>query len=100
MQKFLKVINRILEPLSDHTKLSIGRLMLAVCFMLSSMTWWAGKDIPDTQLYVLITLLSYVLGTKAISSLKDIISGINETKQAINGVKNGKSNEDKEKPAG
>ena len=80
-----ELLAKILAPATEAGNLSIGRTMLILCFVFSMWKWSHGADIPDTQLTILMTLLGYVLGTKVISGIRDVMTNINETKKAISG---------------
>jgi len=70
-------------------KISLGRVILIISFILSVTMWRHDKEIPQTLLTVLMLAMGYVLGSKIVDSGKDWIA----TKSApmsmnLNGVMN------------
>jgi len=80
MKEFLA---KIAAPATENGNLSIGRTMMLVCFGIAAYKWIIGIDIPDTQLTILMTLIGYILGTKVIVGVKDMMSTIKQTKSEI-----------------
>jgi hypothetical protein len=79
-----KMIDFLLSALAERKgRLSIGRLLLISIFILAMIKWSAGLDLPSTMLSILISLLSYVMGTKVVSTITGVIQ---------NNAKNGETN--------
>lgn len=79
-----KVIDFLLSALAERKgRLSIGRLLLISVFVLAMIKWSAGLDLPSTMLTILISLLSYVMGSKVVSTITGTIQS---------NMKNGETN--------
>ncbi len=53
---------------------SIGRLLLLLVFCMSAFRWlYYWKDIPPTMSTFLLACLGYVVGSKAVSVVKNLI---------------------------
>ena len=66
-----KVIDFLLSALAERKgRLSIGRLLLISVFILAMFKWSAGLDLPSTMTTVLLSLISYIMGTKIVTTLK------------------------------
>ena len=68
-----ELLARLLTPATDGGNLSIGRVMLIVCFVLAMWRWAHGVEIMSTQLTILVSLLGYVFGTKVLSGVKGML---------------------------
>lgn len=78
-----ELLAKIAAPATENGNLSIGRTMMIICFGIAVYKWITGSEIPDTQLTVLMTLIGYILGTKVLASVKDMIGNVKETKNSI-----------------
>ena len=78
-----EILAKIIAPATESGNLSVGRVMLIACFILAMVKWVKGIDIPDTQLTILMTLLGYVLGTKVLTGVREIVGSVKEAKKAI-----------------
>ena len=85
-----KLFRSITAPLMEGGNVSIGRMMLAACFILAMIKWTKGLDITDTHQTAFMLLCGYVLGSKVLGSAKDIIANVSETKKAVAGLKDSK----------
>jgi len=63
----------MISVLTEDHKLSIGRLMMLTIFILSSVRWMQGMDVPSTMLTFLMSLLAYVMGTKVVNNVSNTI---------------------------
>lgn len=78
-----EILTKIMAPATEGGNLSIGRLMMLVCFGLAAYTWGIKHtEIPNTQLTVLLTLIGYILGTKVLNGVKDMMTSVNDAKKA------------------
>lgn len=82
-----KLFRSVTAPLMEGGNVSIGRVMLAACFGLAMFKWAKNLDITTTHQTAFLVLCGYVLSTKAIGSVKDVIANIGETKKAVEGLK-------------
>ena len=84
MKEFaIKVWGYIFGILKDDptdVKLSIGRLSFVAVMALSFGVWLRGGDIPEGLLSVILALMAYVIGSKAISKISDIATVLSEAK--------------------
>lgn len=72
------IVKFVFSPIMDNGsgKISIGRSMLAVTFILSCLMWWKGSEIPNTMQNILFCLIGYVIGTKGLVTIKDVVAQI------------------------
>jgi hypothetical protein len=79
MKKFLSdLFKEISDPGTTmaKSKISLGRLLLVLTFLIMSTTWivsiirGSGMDPPPALLEAFLVLASYVLGTKVVSGLR------------------------------
>jgi len=78
---------KIFSPLMEDGKISIGRFMLVSTFGLAISMWFQSKEIPNTQMTMLITLISYVISSKAVGTIKDVAQKVKDTKEIVAKIK-------------
>ena len=78
-----KIVLKLLSPILEDGKPSVGRLMLVSTFGLAISMWAMGKEIPQTMLTVLLGLIAYIVGSKTLGTAKDIIGKFNSTKEIV-----------------
>jgi hypothetical protein len=91
----LRVLDIIFAPIMESNKFSIGRSMLLSCFSLAMWKWKQGIEITNTHETALLVLLGYVLGTKGLNAIKEVINKVQDTKKVLAG--NGDTSQDSPK---
>lgn len=81
-------VSRLLAIVVDGGNLSIGRTLLLSTFILAMVQWCRGIEIPSSQVTILLVLFGYVLGTKVVGNVSDVVGKVMETKKAITTVIN------------
>lgn len=82
----MELISKLLHPLKEKDRLSIGRLMAMACFVLAMVKWAQDIEIAQTHMTILITLLTYVIGTKVVGGVREVMSKVQDTKKAITSI--------------
>ncbi len=62
------------------TKLSIGRTSFIVLFCVDLGIWLSGSDIQEGMVSVTMALMAYVMGSKAINKITDVVQVIADAK--------------------
>jgi len=78
---------KLLAPILEDGKPSVGRLMLVSTFGLAISMWAMSKEIPQTMLTILITLIGYVVSSKVVGSVKDVANKVKDTKEIVAKIK-------------
>lgn len=93
----LKTVSKgIAGVLIEGGKLSIGRLMMLSIFILCSIRWMQGVDIPSTMLTFLMSLLAYVMGSKIVGNVSDTIKNLKGVTNTVTTVFNNVTGKDKD----
>jgi len=82
-----KIALKLLSPVLEDGKPSVGRIMLISTFGLAISMWAVGKEIPQTMLTILITLIGYVISSKAVGTIKDVANKVKDTKEIVAKIK-------------
>lgn len=68
---FKKIYSLVMENREGMERISIGRLTFMLAFGFAMYRWcWFWKDIPQTMSVFLVASLGYVVGGKAIETVK------------------------------
>ena len=67
-----ELLAKIIAPATESGNLSVGRTLLLLCFTLAMWKWAHGLDVVSTQQTVLLTLIGYVFGTKALPVVQNL----------------------------
>jgi hypothetical protein len=87
MKKFLFSISQvILAPVLENGKFSLGRWTLTTCLILALWKWAHNVNIPESHMTAIIIFAGYVLGTKGIITVQEMVSTYKQ-------IKSGKNNE-------
>ncbi len=84
MKKLLKSVGKVIKEIgkglfyekthADGKKFSLGRLLLISLFAMSMVIWWGSTNIPTTMLTILLTLIGYNFGTKAVTVIEKLVT--------------------------
>ena len=83
MTQVRKILRSLIEIILEDGVLSIGRTLLLITFTLAVINWVNCKEIPESHLTILISLLGYVIGSKFIDNAKASIEKISDIKNTI-----------------
>ena len=82
----MNIIKRILEiimaPVLEDGKFSLGRWALTTCLLLALWKWVHDINITDSHLYAIILFAGYVLGTKTVATVSEMVSAYKEIKSS------------------
>lgn len=76
-------IKKLLSPMLEDGKPSVGRIMLISTFILAMIVWIKGDEIPQTMLTVLLGLIAYIVGSKALGTTKEVMKKFSDTKTIV-----------------
>jgi hypothetical protein len=80
MKKFYELIKTIVKgifcekDLNGEQKFSLGRFLLIILFVGAMFSWMSGTDIPQTMMTLLLTMVGYTFGTKALTSIEKLVN--------------------------
>ena len=86
-QEEVNRFTKVFAPILEDGKPSVGRIMLVSTFFLAVWKWYGGAEIPQTQLTIMITLIGYVISSKAVGTVKDVAQKIKDSKEIVANIK-------------
>ena len=92
MKDILKHISSVVfAPILEDGKFSLGRWALTTCLSLALWKWAHDINITDSHQMLTIVFAGYVLGTKGLATIQDVVATYKEMKSTT-----GNDNEPKE----